>query len=179
MNRAGYLLVVAAFIAGFVLPAPVLAAPTCAELAYGSPTYQTKMDELAGLAQIPGASWNRHHESVVAGLCAGNTRQVDRLVEDGWVLPIETVRMAAFLGIAYQPPPRSTIGQKTESTRGELVRMGVCAACADQIAQYHARKPASRCAKLAKRALNGDSRAIDELVDFPDYCRWAYSGVPR
>lgn len=177
MIRAVRLLVFAACVAGFALPAPALAAPSCAELAYGTPAYQSKMDELAELAKLPGGSWNRYHEALVAGLCSGKPHDVDQLVDSGSVPAVEAVRIAAFLGIPYRPKPRSNIGEKYAASKTELIRMGVCAACADQIALYYTRRPSSSCAKLAKRALDGDTRAIDELVDFPDYCRWAYPGA--
>jgi hypothetical protein len=39
--------------------------------------------------------------------------------------------------------------------------------------------PESRGALPAKRALDGDFRAIDELIGFCEECRWAYEATRR
>ncbi len=154
------------------------AAVVCADLTYDRADYAQKMDELAERAALPGASWNRYHETIVAGLCRGPRTDVNELVRGGSIPVDEVERMAAVLGTTYQPVRRSRVDRAHADTRRELIELGVCAACSDNIARYVTRKPSSRCAALAKRALDGDSRAIDELGGFPDFCRWAY-GVHR
>jgi hypothetical protein len=177
---AGRVFVRVALAVSLVSPAAAALAANCPDLAYGTPAYQQKMDELAGQARLPGAAWNRYHEAVVAALCAEEPADVDELVDSGSIPADEAGRIAAALGKPYRPKQtRSEFGKKISLAKTELIEMGVCAACADQIAQYYARRPSSRCAKRARRALAGDSRAIDELVDFPAYCRWAYPGERR
>lgn len=53
-----------------------------------------------------------------------------------------------------------------------LVEIGTCDACADNIAEFILKKPSSRCAKIAIRALEGDPVATRELVNDPNYCTW-------
>lgn len=52
--------------------------------------------------------------------------------------------------------------------------MGLCSACADNVAQWYTRQPTSRCGKLAKQALEGNPQAERLLAGFPDYCVWKY-----
>ncbi len=168
----------AAIALGFIAPTTALGA-SCKELAYGSPMYEEKMRELASQAKLPGDAWTRYHESVVVGLCSGKTRDVDDAVGSGSVPVDEAQRIATILGKPYRPKQPTETRKKYASSKAEFIDMGACVACADNIAQHYAKRPKSQCAKLAKRAIDGDSRAIDELVDFPDFCRWAYRGSRR
>ena len=52
----------------------------------------------------------------------------------------------------------------------KLLEMGLCSACASNAAELYLKKPESRCAKLTKRALEGNPDAIKTLQGFPDYC---------
>lgn len=52
--------------------------------------------------------------------------------------------------------------------------MGLCNACADNVAQHLIKGNGSKCATLAQMALKGDSAAKAKLVEFPDYCEWKY-----
>jgi len=54
----------------------------------------------------------------------------------------------------------------------KFLEMGLCSACAGNVAMYYVKKPASPCARLAKQALEGNPVATDKLRDFPDYCIW-------
>jgi hypothetical protein len=56
----------------------------------------------------------------------------------------------------------------------ELLEMGLCSACADNAAQYYLKQPNSRCAKLARSALEGNPEAAQALREFPSYCTWHY-----
>lgn len=56
----------------------------------------------------------------------------------------------------------------------KFLNMGLCSACAANAVEYYVQKPSSRCARLARRALEGDPDALKELVSFPDYCWWNY-----
>jgi hypothetical protein len=52
--------------------------------------------------------------------------------------------------------------------------MGLCSACADNVAQYYTKEPNSRYGKLAKQALEGNPSAVKELQSFPSFCQWKY-----
>ncbi len=52
----------------------------------------------------------------------------------------------------------------------KLLDLGMCNACADNAAAFYVKMPASRCANLVRRGLEGDPAAIKALKDSPDYC---------
>jgi hypothetical protein len=56
----------------------------------------------------------------------------------------------------------------------KFLGMGLCMACADNVAQWCLRSPNSHCGILAKHALEGSSSAVKELLTFPSYCTWDY-----
>jgi hypothetical protein len=169
----------ALFIAGYavslVMSSAAFADVSCKSLAYGSAEYLQNMDELARQAKLPDAAWDRNHETVVSYLCSGQLDDVDQLVESR-VLPAgEAERIGAALGKVYRSKLGGEITKDYATVKAEFIQMGLCNACADNAAQYYLKKPGSDCARLAKRALEGDSRAIDELATaFPDFCQWEY-----
>jgi hypothetical protein len=59
---------------------------------------------------------------------------------------------------------------KIDDLDNKLLEMGLCSACAGNVAELYVKKPSSRCAQLTRRALGGDSDALKTLIDFPDYC---------
>ena len=147
---------------------------SCADLKYGNPNYHEKMDELAGRAGLPDSYWSRYHESVVSDLCSGDIKEVDRLIDNGFVKAKEVQGIAKVLGKTYKPRQRSETGKSYGYSKEKFLEMGACSACADNIAQYYTKKPDSPCGKLAKQALEGNPDAIRKLVEFPDYCVWKY-----
>ena len=56
----------------------------------------------------------------------------------------------------------------------KLLAMGLCSACADNVAQYYLKQPNSQCAKLARSALEGNPEATRVLQAAPPYCAWHY-----
>jgi hypothetical protein len=56
----------------------------------------------------------------------------------------------------------------------KFLEMGLCTACAANVAMFYVKQPASPCARLAKQALEGNPVATDKLRDFPDYCKWGW-----
>ena len=147
---------------------------SCQDLQPGTARYQANMDEIARAARLPGGLWNRYHESAVSELCHGQSEKIDTLTADGLLDISATERLAAVLNKLYTPRPRSSSDVAFGEVRQQLVRMGTCGACADNIARYYVRQPASPCAELAKRALAGQSDAVKELLADPDYCKWTY-----
>jgi hypothetical protein len=53
-----------------------------------------------------------------------------------------------------------------------FLEMGLCSACADNVAVYYVRKPASQCAALARQALEGNPDAVKQLRNNPPYCQY-------
>ena len=175
LNRNKIIAVVmAAVLPGLVLAVPAFAQVSCSDVKYGNPNYHEKMDVLAARAKLPDNYWSRYHEDVVRDLCNGNVKDVDGLIDAGFVKPQEAQNIARVLGKTYKPKQRTETGKSYEYSRRKFTEMGACNACADNIAQYYTKKPDSPCGKLAKQALEGNSEATKKLVTFPDYCQWKY-----
>jgi len=177
MSRHGgsITIVLAAMVFSFVFADMACAQMSCSDLRRGKPDYHEKMDELAEMAQLPDSYWSRYHEALVNDLCSGDIKDVDKLVDNGFVNPGEAQSIARVLGKQYKPKVRSETGKTYGDSRAKFLGMGACSACADNIAQYYTNKPESPCGKLAQMALDGDPGAIKKLIDFPDYCQWSYS----
>lgn len=167
-------IVLAAIILSFVSVNSVFAQMSCADLKQSKPNYHEKMDELAERAGLPDNYWSRYHESVVSDLCSGDIKDVDKLVDDGFVKPQEAQNIGKVLGKPYMSKQRSETGKSYGYSKEKFLEMGACNACADNIAQYYTQKPNSPCGRLAKQALEGNPDAIKKLVAFPDYCQWKY-----
>ena len=74
-------------------------------------------------------------------------------------------------------PVRAAVAQPEQDyddLTNRLSELGLCSSCSDNVAQHLLRKPASKCAQLARNALNGNNAAINKLSQFPDYCTWNY-----
>jgi hypothetical protein len=59
---------------------------------------------------------------------------------------------------------------RIDDVDNKLLDMGLCSACASNVAYLYVKKPGSRCAKLTARALEGDPDAVKLLKGFPDFC---------
>ena len=166
--------IIAALIVSQVFCSPIQAQISCQDLKYGSPHYSDKMDELAKQAELPNNYWNRYDESAVRDFCKGDMKGVDGLVDSGMIKAQEAKAIAKVLGKTYTEKPRSEVGKTYASSKQKFIKMGACNACADNIAQYYSKNPDSRCGKLAQKALDGNKDAVDDVVAFPDYCKWKY-----
>lgn len=51
-----------------------------------------------------------------------------------------------------------------------LLEMGLCSACASNVASLYLKNPNSRCGQLTRKALEGNPVALEKLKEFPDYC---------
>jgi len=142
----------------------------CSDVKYGNETYHEKMDVLAKLARLPNDYYSRYHEDVVNDLCKGNIKGVENLIDSGFVKRSEVEAIKEILG----KDDRSDTGKSYGFSRERFSDMGLCSACADNVAQHYTKKPNSRCGKLAKQALEGNPQAVEELQSFPSYCTWAY-----
>jgi hypothetical protein len=63
---------------------------------------------------------------------------------------------------------------RREDVKNRLLNMGLCSACADNVAQYYTAAPKSQCAELARSALQGNPESTRVLQDSPAYCIWHY-----
>ena len=59
---------------------------------------------------------------------------------------------------------------RIDDADNKLLDMGLCSACANNVAYLYIKQPGSRCAKLTARAFEGDANAVKTLKAFPDYC---------
>lgn len=142
----------------------------CSDVQYGNPNYSENMDRLAKTARLPNDYYTRYDEDVVGYLCKGDAKSVQDEVDAGFVKQSEVDGIREALGL----DKRSDIGMSYGYSRKKFSDMGLCEACADNVAQYYTREPESKCGKLAKQALEGNPRAIDTLQSVPDYCTWRY-----
>jgi hypothetical protein len=147
----------------------------CRDVQYGNPKYHENMDEMAREARLPDNYWNKYHEDVVSRLCSGDTKGIDKLIDNGYVKAKEAEAIARVLGKTYAfKGKRSETGKSYGFSKEKFIDMGLCNACADNVAQYYTKKPDSACGKLAKQTLEGDPEAIRKLVQYPEYCVWKY-----
>lgn len=85
--------------------------------------------------------------------------------EDEWAIMYGLVPILSKI-------PADTL--KRVNFENRLRDMGLCSACAGNVAQWYTQRPTSRCGMLAKHALEGDPDAVKELQAFPSYCTWEY-----
>jgi hypothetical protein len=149
----------------------------CIDVVHGNENYQSNMERLAKLAKLHNGYFNRYHEDVVSCLCKGTIDEINELIDYGYLEKSEVLAIKDVLEIKEVHgllEKRSELGKRYGDFRKKLLDMGLCSACQDNVAQYLIKQPDSTCGKLAKKALAGDSGAIDELVSGPAYCVWTY-----
>jgi hypothetical protein len=79
-----------------------------------------------------------------------------------------------FYSVNVVRSKNSSAELRLDDLDNKFLEMGLCSACAGNVAMFYAKKPASPCARLAKQALEGNPVAADKLRDFPDYCKWGW-----
>ncbi|MBV5308902.1 hypothetical protein [Chromatium okenii] len=154
----------------FGLSSVVHAGLKCSDVTYGNENYHEKMEELAKIARLPDGYYSRYHEDFISRLCNGKNQDLDRLIDDGYIDAKEAQSIARVLGKKYKPKSRTELGKSYGYSREKFSDMGLCNACADNVAQYYTEKPNSKCGKLAKQALEGNPTSIEKLQSFPSYC---------
>jgi len=145
----------------------------CADLKYGSVKYHENMEALAKQAHLKDNYYSRYHEDAVKFLCAGETQEIRNLVDEGSVKSSEIEAIKNVLG----KDDRSEQGQSYGYSKQKFLEIGLCSSCADNVAQYYTKSPASRCGKLAKQVLEGNPGSTEELKKFPSYCIWKYEAI--
>lgn len=63
---------------------------------------------------------------------------------------------------------------RLDDLENKFLEMGLCSVCAGNVATFYLKKPSSPCAKLAKKALEGNPIATEKLLHFPDQCKWGW-----
>ncbi|MCX7091979.1 MAG: hypothetical protein NTY50_00805 [Methylobacter sp.] len=144
----------------------------CSDVKYGNENYTENMEELAKRAKLPDDSYSRYHEEAVSSLCNGDAKSVTDLIDSGDLKSMEVEAIAEILGKPYKIKQRSEKGKSYGYSRDKFSSMGLCSACADNVAQFYTKKPSSACGVLAKQALEGNPEATAKLIDFPDFCTW-------
>lgn len=155
----------------FLLNSAASAQVTCADVKYGSSNYHENMETLVRLVGVRDG-FNRYHETVVSEICARKTAVVADFVDKGFVSAKQVADLRRILTPA--PQGRSEAGKTYGFSRQKFEHMGLCSACADNVAQHYTNNPGSACGKLAKRSLEGDPEAVRALQAFPSYCKWNY-----
>lgn len=146
------------------------AALRCADVRPGTDSYPEKMELLQAEARLRGDNFNRYHESAVDLLCKGQFASAVELADNGYLLLSEVISISEVLGLEW----RSDSGQSFGYSKERFVQMGLGLAPADNVARFYVEKPDSECGRLAKRAIEGNPRAVELLLSNPPYCTWQY-----
>jgi hypothetical protein len=77
-----------------------------------------------------------------------------------------------FYSVDVLRSKNSPAALRLDDLDNKFLEMGLCSACAGNVAMFYVKKPDSRCAQLAKLALEGNPIATDTLRGFPPYCTW-------
>jgi len=81
-------------------------------------------------------------------------------------------REEIFYSVDVLRSKNSPTALRLDDLDNRFIEMGLCMACAGNVAMFYMQKPSSPCAQLAKQALEGNPVATDKLRNFPDYCNW-------
>ena len=146
------------------------AALDCQDVSYDNDDYHENMEKLAVEARLPDNYYNRYHQSAVSDLCAGDEQSIESAIDYGYVKRSEVEAFRERLGLDN----RSSTGTSYEYSRRIFSRLGLSSVSSDHAAQFYTKQMDSQCGQLAKKALEGNPRAIAELQADPDYCRWNY-----
>ena len=162
-------LIIAAMLAGSTISAQ--AAIDCDSVSPSNEHYIESMEALATQARLPDNYFTRYHEDVVSDMCKGDEESINSAIDYGYVKRSEVESIRESLGL----DKRSDIGVSYEYSRQKFSGLGLSSAASGNIADFYTKKPHSQCGRLAKRALEGNPRAITELQSSPNYCVWDYS----
>ncbi len=166
----------------FVNTGPASAGVNCADLspAYGGNQekmnqYLLKVQQIADLAMIP---WDRYYEGAIQSICSGDAPSVNSMIESGSVTYNGVIALTRVLeGHKLNPSKlrhQSFKGWTYEVVRKKVGEMGLCEACADNVANWYINPKTSKCKLLTDSALRGSKNAIRRLKEFPLYCQWNY-----
>lgn len=142
---------------------------TCSDIKPGSKNYSENLDILAKKVGLKDG-YDRYTELTFKAICDKNTVQIESDIEYGIIKRSQVEAIKEELGL----DGRSEKAKSYSYAKNKFLNMGLCEACAGNVTYYYANKPASKCGKLAKQALEGNPRAISELSSFPfpEYCTY-------
>jgi hypothetical protein len=143
---------------------------SCEDVDYENNDYHSNMEKLATQARLPDNYYNRYHQSAVSDLCNGDEESLEDAIDYGYVKRSEVESLRESLGL----DKRSNVGGSYQYSRQTFNRLGLSSSASDNIAQFYTKEIDSQCGQLAKRALEGNPRAIEELHASPGYCIWNY-----
>jgi hypothetical protein len=157
-------------------PRPVEQSPpgriSCGDLAGAA--HGVAMKGLAVAANLPDAAYTQYHEAVASAMCDGDSKTVNDLVDSGYLSYGEAKAMQDVIASDRRvqlSTERTAEGRRFEEAWKGLRELGLCSACAADVAGFYAKQPASRCGVLAAKALDGDEPALEELESEPAFCQ--------
>lgn len=139
---------------------------SCEDVDYENDNYHPNMEELATQARLPDNYYNRYHQSAVSDLCTGDEESLESAIDYGFVKRSEVEALRETLGL----DKRSRTGTSYEYSHQTFSGLGLSSAASDNIALFYTKEIDSQCGQLAKKALEGNPRAIEELQTSPSYC---------
>lgn len=115
---------------------------------------------------------SRYDDDIVGSLCQSDFKHLEYLIDYGYIKlsTVEAIKKVIGLEDIKISGERTKDGIKYEKTYDTLITMGLCSGCASGAASQYVEKPSSRCAKLVKKALAGDKKALEELKSNSGIC---------
>jgi hypothetical protein len=104
----------------------------------------------------------------------GQTIEALRLLNCKVGKPISEDKNEIIYSVEVDRSKNTTEDLYREDLDNRFLEMGLCSACAGNVAQFYIKQPHSRCANLARQALEGNPVAAAELKNDPDYCHWRW-----
>jgi len=172
------------FLGCLIYAQPVIAKVSCSNATYSYSSYsidtferyKSYVIELTNLARVP---FDKYYEGAIQMICNGDKKGLLGHIDNGYVKQDAVNRLIRNLTghkiTGEIQKRRTTLGRIYSESRKKFGSMGLCEACADNVAQWYSRTGnRSACGRLATRALSGSKSAINELRRFPEYCQWDY-----
>jgi len=139
------------------------ASVSCNDIHNWNGTGADPREKLAIEAKLPNDYYSRYHEDVWYLLCEtpNDIKQIDALVDNGYVSALEAESIAKVLGKQYTAKPLTENGKLYNRIYTSLNSIGLCTACSGNLASaYVADKKGSYFRQLVDGAISGDKRFI-------------------
>lgn len=146
-------------------PTPALAKTLACDDLQGNIYQNGKNEELQRQAKL--SEWNRYHDYIISGLCGEDMRDLNDMVDQGYLSLSDVQAVAAVLGKNYNPPSRTKNGKLYQQIREGLLKQNLCSACASNLADEYVNRPGGRVKQLIDKALVGNQSALHELQQLP------------
>lgn len=127
-----------------------------------------KIDEaaIAAKAHLGDEYPNRYQEDVIYGFCRNTPDDLKMIrgeIDSGNVTAQDAEAIAQSEGVQFKAPARSEEGKLYQKINSGLIKLGLCSACANNIASIYVAKPRGDIATLVDAALTGNQSARDYL----------------